>query len=419
MSEHKDVIEDPYLIIVPSPCYQSGDDKRYVDPLWAKDLREHFPYIKDLRLAAPLERVSETTGLQDIEGLRDGNSRLQYVELPPNPNHLGALIGLPCTAYRLWKAIKEASIVHTDILHGWPYSYGWLAVPMALLQKKPLVTFVESTSIQMVPKKDRYTAGQRLRRFITDKLARFCAKRSNVAFVGYDAVKEKFFPERPERCHVSPFIWLLPEELCTEEEGQAIWKAKASADEELRLLIVVRLVASKGTSVLLKAMEELEKRKVKVRLDIFGMGPEESLCRAAADKENEYAKVHFHGALQYGAPLFEEIKKAHVMVQPLLSMEQPRIIFDAFSQALPVLASNTEGLSLHVKDGQNGWLVEPGNVQTLADKIQELSENTACLEQMGMAGLEYSQGLTLPATHRRRAEILVEAFAGLRRKHDV
>jgi phosphatidylinositol alpha-1,6-mannosyltransferase len=47
-------------------------------------------------------------------------------------------------------------------------------------------------------------------------------------------------------------------------------------------------------------------------------------------------------------------------------------VIEAGACRLPVLASNIEGLKDAIKEGQNGFLVESGNANAFAEKINEL-----------------------------------------------
>ncbi|NTW27262.1 MAG: glycosyltransferase family 4 protein [Candidatus Moranbacteria bacterium] len=58
-------------------------------------------------------------------------------------------------------------------------------------------------------------------------------------------------------------------------------------------------------------------------------------------------------------------------------------VIEAGACRLPVLASNMEGLKDAIKDGKNGFLVEPENAQAYADKINELFKSGSPRELFG------------------------------------
>jgi hypothetical protein len=54
--EFLEPITKRYLMVIniSSTCDEKGD--RYLDPLWAKDLTEHFRYLKNFTLASPCQQ---------------------------------------------------------------------------------------------------------------------------------------------------------------------------------------------------------------------------------------------------------------------------------------------------------------------------------------------------------------------------
>ncbi|MCA8961793.1 MAG: glycosyltransferase, partial [Planctomycetes bacterium] len=110
----------------------------------------------------------------------------------------------------------------------------------------------------------------------------------------------------------------------------------------------------------------------------------------------------------YGPPFFELLRGYHAVVAPSISDEQPRIIFDAAAQAVPVIASATDGLRPHVKSSQTGWLVEVGCPRNLAETISRLAATPHRLEDCGLRSLAVAQTLTHREMHRVRSHLLAE-----------
>jgi glycosyltransferase involved in cell wall biosynthesis len=66
----------------------------------------------------------------------------------------------------------------------------------------------------------------------------------------------------------------------------------------------------------------------------------------------------------------------------------PNAILEAMAAARPVVATRVGGVPELVKDGVNGILVEPGDVQGFARAVKYLLENPELAEKMGLAGRE-------------------------------
>ena len=79
---------------------------------------------------------------------------------------------------------------------------------------------------------------------------------------------------------------------------------------------------------------------------------------------------------------------ADVVVLPSYREGLPRILLEAFSCGIPVVATDVPGCRELVQHGHNGFLVEKGNVQELARAINMLVGDRALRETLGNAARE-------------------------------
>jgi len=63
----------------------------------------------------------------------------------------------------------------------------------------------------------------------------------------------------------------------------------------------------------------------------------------------------------------------------------PMSILEAMAHGLPVVATSVGGIPEAVSDGVEGFLVPPGDVAALEDRLQRLLSNKALRRQMGEA----------------------------------
>ena len=68
-------------------------------------------------------------------------------------------------------------------------------------------------------------------------------------------------------------------------------------------------------------------------------------------------------------------RKASVFVMPSLMEGFGLVFLEAMAQGLPVIGGNVGGTLELIKDGKNGFLVNPGDVSTLGVKIREFLTN--------------------------------------------
>ena len=132
------------------------------------------------------------------------------------------------------------------------------------------------------------------------------------------------------------------------------------------------------------------------------------MCRQLSDEMQGPTRVNVLGTVDYGAPLFELLRRYHAVVVPSISDEQPRIVYDAYSQGVPVLATRTAGLRDCVADDKTGWLVEPNNAVALAVLIERATTNITALQTMGMEALRVARSMTHQRMHRERHRLLLQ-----------
>ena len=127
-------------------------------------------------------------------------------------------------------------------------------------------------------------------------------------------------------------------------------------------------------------------------LKIAGTGPQEPLARQFVANNGLEAHVTFLGSLSKekmpdfyrGGDVFLSTSK----VRGILGKGEepfPYTILEAMACGVPIVAYRTGGLPEQVRDGLNGFLVEPGNVEDLANRVKELLDNRELLEKMGTA----------------------------------
>ena len=85
-------------------------------------------------------------------------------------------------------------------------------------------------------------------------------------------------------------------------------------------------------------------------------------------------------------------------------------MFDAFSQAVPILASATMGHRECVADGINGRLFAVNDARAIAQCIERAAADRGSLSRLGTAGLAAARTNTHQAMHRRRFELIQRAL---------
>ena len=93
----------------------------------------------------------------------------------------------------------------------------------------------------------------------------------------------------------------------------------------------------------------------------------------------------------YREDMPEIMAEIDVLVVPSMQEAQTIVIPQAFASGKPVIASRVGGIPELVKHGENGLLVEAGDVPALADAMLQLAVSPDLRRRLGDAGLELAR----------------------------
>ena len=166
-----------------------------------------------------------------------------------------------------------------------------------------------------------------------------------------------------------------------------------------RLICVGRLHEQKGQILLLEAVEQLRKERVQCEVVLIGEGP------MRAEIERRIRELHLEGCVTLAGAATTDamiglLQSSRALVVPSLAENFPSVIMEAFALARPVIATHVGGIPELVTPGASGWLVAPGDVESLANAMREaLDAPVSRLREMGLAGSDR-------VTSRHRPEML-------------
>jgi len=153
--------------------------------------------------------------------------------------------------------------------------------------------------------------------------------------------------------------------------------SKDGGSDESYALYVGRLSEEKGVDTLLEAWA----LKINIPLKIIGNGDlSENLKKYAEDRCIN--NVEFLGFIE---PQDCEgyLKNARFLIIPSVCYENfPRVLAEAFSCNVPVIASNSGAMTEIVKDGETGLLFDCGDPKSLRDKVGDLVADQKLIDEM-------------------------------------
>jgi glycosyltransferase involved in cell wall biosynthesis len=156
------------------------------------------------------------------------------------------------------------------------------------------------------------------------------------------------------------------------------------ADDELAVAFLGRVVMEKGLDVFADTADELTRRGVRHKVMVIGDGP---------------ARPWFEGRIpagiflghQEGPDLARRLASADVLLNPSITETFGNVTLEAMACKLPVIAAEATGATSLIRDGENGVLVDAGDIDGFADALQAYAEDPALRERHGAAGLAFAE----------------------------
>ena len=153
-----------------------------------------------------------------------------------------------------------------------------------------------------------------------------------------------------------------------------------------RLVNVGRLCEQKGQLLLIEAAARLAQQGIDFELVLVGDGDMRSLIEASIAEYQLENRVQLVGWVT-NAAVQDLLRDSRGLVLASFAEGLPVVIMESLAVGRPVIATWIAGIPELVRDGVNGWLIPPGNVESLATAMAEmLSAPTEKLARMGTHG---------------------------------
>jgi len=184
-------------------------------------------------------------------------------------------------------------------------------------------------------------------------------------------------------------------------------RARAAEPGPLRVVFVGSLTPAKGLAVLLGAMGHLPKEQV--HLDVIG--PEEAMPAFVASMHRlaqaRRLSVTFWGTLNEHM-LATRLQHAHVLAVPSYFEGFGIVFLEGMAHGLPALGTFSGAVPEVVTDGEHGYLIQPGDIHALAERLGHLAQDRKLLARLGEAALRrYGEFPTWDQTTERIRDFLL------------
>ena len=160
---------------------------------------------------------------------------------------------------------------------------------------------------------------------------------------------------------------------------------------EAYVLYTGRLETRKGIADLIEAAKYVCQKYPDTKFILTGKGTVEKHLKELVNDLNLEKNFYFPGYVDRDA-VIKYYQNATVYVLPSYYEGLPTTLRESMSCGIPTVATNVEGSSELIADGETGLLVPPRDPQKLSEAILKLLDNEELRKQIGLKARRYIEG---------------------------
>jgi glycosyltransferase involved in cell wall biosynthesis len=151
------------------------------------------------------------------------------------------------------------------------------------------------------------------------------------------------------------------------------FKKKNKIKEKNLVLFFGRLNPTKGPEKLAQAAINISKKRKDVAF--IWVGPDEGKAEEVKKLINGYKNMSYYGAISGKDKIAEMYQAADVYALPSYREGLPLTLFEAMASGLPIAASPVNGIPFEMKEPENGFFSNYGDVEKLEANILKLLDD--------------------------------------------
>ena len=309
----------------------------------------------------------------------------------------------------LWRVTGRQK---SDVIHvHWVLPNGPVAATVARLRHIPFIVSLHGSDIYMAKKNPAYGAAARwvFRRVVA---ATACSPELRDAAIQLGA------PVTTEL-----LAWGADPSVFKPVEQRDVLRLRSGWGEGPVILALGRMVYKKGFDVLLRALPSVFADRPDIKVSIGGDGPLSAELQALATDLGIKGSVDFIGRVPWDQ-VPQLFSAGDIFVLPSVRDRSgnldglPTVLLEAMGCGCAVVASDIGGVSLAIRDHENGLLVKPGSVSELTDALRQLISDPAYAAELGKAARKtVVEDLNWDKVAERIEELLYTTPAKISREH--
>ena len=151
------------------------------------------------------------------------------------------------------------------------------------------------------------------------------------------------------------------------------------------ILCVGRLTPAKGQHLLIDAVDQLARQGRSVRLHLVGGGPDEPSLRAHA------AQIANPECIVFAGPVNQDRIRDYYAAADIFSLLSfaegiPVVLMEAMAMEIPCVTTRITGIPELIREGVDGLLVAPSDLEETVAAIVRLMDDPALRERIGKSG---------------------------------
>jgi glycosyltransferase involved in cell wall biosynthesis len=160
---------------------------------------------------------------------------------------------------------------------------------------------------------------------------------------------------------------------------------------KVRVLFIGRLIARKGVQYVVQALPRIQELcKVPFEVEVVGTGEMRSRLDELAMKLGVSHIIKYVGTVPY-EKLHESYQGADIFVLTSESEGMPAVTLEAMGCGLPIVTTNVPGNQEIVREGENGYLIDIGDTEKLAQDLARLIDDESLRKSMGARSRQFVQ----------------------------
>lgn len=355
--------------------YCNGAFGRYIDELSKK--------LEKVYLILPTENIKESTGINEYK-IKANNIVIQ--ELPFYKGYISALKNRKI----IKRSIKEYSKVwKSPIYIRWPVPFFSFVFKLSKRKNLHTVFHLVGDPLSIVSGGVKYKGILKVLAVLFAQYNSTLIKniiKKTPTLVNGNGLRRLYDVNNPKIKEIRT---------STFQEKEIVSNKKIFGKNSVNILYVGYLRHEKGVLYLLEALRYLININENIYLTIVGTGEMENELITLTNELDLQKHVDFKGFIPIGEKLFKEYEKHDIFILPSISEGTPRVLLEAMSKGLAIVATNVGGIPFTIKNGYNGLLVNPKNSIEIKDAIQTLIENHELRERLRENSIQFAKENTI------------------------